>query len=460
MSEISETARLAPLRLAPLLAGAAGGLLLRPWFDALALPAILRWYFPLSRAWAAAELAGLDRAAFCDEIPEAAPWRPLLAPALAATARRARAHRAATAEWEAAFFGADAVSASRLIAAEHARLAAAHAWMAARNAFLPLHAMRPFPAVKWQLPRDAEVEERHAIRLADPTLAFPAPALSTIDPSRWVEVEGGRTRWLRFPSSVAGRPDTAWARVVEPEGVVDPPSLVFLHGIGVETEFWRGDIGRIDTLLRAGIRIIRPEAPWHGRRRAAGWFGGENVMAQGPLGLIELFAAWVSEIAALIAWARATSRGRVALGGISLGALTSQIAGVAAGGWPPAMRPDALLLVGTTADVIAAAVTGGIGRGLGIAARLAALSWPAASVERWRPLLEPRRPPEVPPESILLVIGTDDDVMPFAGALELARRWAVPEANIFRRRQGHFTLAMGLERDAAPLRRLAELLQR
>jgi predicted alpha/beta hydrolase family esterase len=66
----------------------------------------------------------------------------------------------------------------------------------------------------------------------------------------------------------------------------------------------------------------------------------------------------------------------------------------------------------------------------------------------------------MPPESILLVIGTDDDVMPFAGALELARRWAVPEANIFRRRQGHFTLAMGLERDAAPLRRLAELLQR
>ena len=34
----------------------------------------------------------------------------------------------------------------------------------------------------------------------------------------------------------------------------------------------------VDSLTRSGVRIIRPEAPWHGRRRREGWFGGEPVL--------------------------------------------------------------------------------------------------------------------------------------------------------------------------------------
>ena len=41
-----------------------GALILRPWFDHLALRFMVRTYFPLSRLWAAAELAGDDLAAF------------------------------------------------------------------------------------------------------------------------------------------------------------------------------------------------------------------------------------------------------------------------------------------------------------------------------------------------------------------------------------------------------------
>ena len=37
-----------------LVRSAAGGLLLRPWFDDAALRLLTQWYFPLSRGWAAA----------------------------------------------------------------------------------------------------------------------------------------------------------------------------------------------------------------------------------------------------------------------------------------------------------------------------------------------------------------------------------------------------------------------
>jgi len=62
---------LAQRRLAPMLGGAMGNLLLRPWFDALALPGIVRWYFPLSRAWAAAGIAGTEIDRFLAEVPTA-----------------------------------------------------------------------------------------------------------------------------------------------------------------------------------------------------------------------------------------------------------------------------------------------------------------------------------------------------------------------------------------------------
>src|SRR3546814_2104258 len=72
-------------------------------------------------------------------------------------------------------------------------------------------------------------------------------------------------------------------------------------------------------LTRKGLRVIRPEGPWHGRRRMPGCFGGEPAMAQGPLGLLKLFAAWGAEVAVLIDWARRKGSGPVALGGVSLG---------------------------------------------------------------------------------------------------------------------------------------------
>jgi hypothetical protein len=124
------------------------------------------------------------------------------------------------------------------------------------------------------------------------------------------------------------------------------------------------------------------------------------------------------------------------------------------------MQPDALMLVGTTCDVVDAAMTGGLGRALGVVERLASQSWTAATLRRWAPLLEPQAPPVMPPDAILMVIGTSDSVTPFDGGMALAQRWDLPAENLFLRRQGHFSVALGLEHDAAPLDRLVAILRR
>jgi pimeloyl-ACP methyl ester carboxylesterase len=458
-------ARLGSRRLPPALSGALGNLLLRPWFDVVALPGIVRWYFPLSRAWAAATVAGLDVDRFRAELAGVAISERLAAVALQSLAPRQHAYLAEAAAWERMFFGPHEPPAGQLVAAERSRESAAHTFMAARRAFLPQHLRRPFPAVKWMPLTEREVEQRHGDRLHEPARAFPAPPIPAMTLSHRVPSLDGFVRWLRFPVEVAGAPDTAWARVIEPgtaagSAGTDAPTLIFLHGVGVETEFWKAELGRVDSLASAGIRVVRPEAPFHGRRRRDGWFGGEPVLAYGLLGMLDLFLAWVGEVARLVAWARATSRGPVAVGGVSLGALTSQLVAAVAAQWPAPMRPDALLLVGTTGDVVDAAMTGGLGRALGVAERLASQSWTAASLRRWAPLLEPRAAPVMSPESIVMVIGTSDSVTPFDGGVALARRWNLPEENLFLRRQGHFSVALGLEHDAAPLDRLVGILRR
>ena len=57
-----------------------------------------------------------------------------------------------------------------------------------------------------------------------------------------------------------------------------------------------------------------------------------------------------------------------------------------------------------------------------------------------------------------MLIGESDDLTQHEGGLALARDWGLPEANLFTRRQGHFSVSLGLLRDRAPLGRLAEVL--
>jgi pimeloyl-ACP methyl ester carboxylesterase len=441
-------------RVTPKIPKLCGRVIFRPWFDAVAVRVVTRGYFPVSRGWAAAWAADGDPERFREEaganLPDFAARR-----ALAGIADSARAYEAEAAVWEAALFAPSSPSRDQLIAAERARNRAAFRFMRGRSAFLPW--LRRLPPIRWTVAPPEEVAARHGSRRAMPEAAYPPPAQPKIDTSHAIPGDGRRIYWVRFPSPVLG--DTAWAKVVEPEGVDHPPTLIFLHGIGVELEMWPPTVDALDDLVKHGVRIVRSTAPWHAQRMVKGFYGGEPIMARGPEGLLTCFQAWVAETAVLVDWARNAGSATVGVGGYSLGALAGQLVASAGRTWPENLRADALILVGTTGRALGI-VDGSLARGIGLAAELNRTGWTRSELERWLPLLEPHAPPVMSPGRIVMILGEADDLTPFAGGLALARQWNVPPENLFLRRQGHFSAALGLLSDPAPIERLIALLRR
>lgn len=418
---------------------------LRPWFDRLALRFIARTYLPLSRGWAAAAEAGQTPERFAGLFgfaPDAA-----LAEAIDAVQRTGQAHDLAMERWRQCFFGGLDLAPAALVAAEQARCAAAHRFMAQRQRFVRWR--RRLPPVRWVVAGPEAVAARHA------TETFGCPAALDVAASAGVPSAQGRDAWLSFRSPLLG--DEILARMTVPAAAAPKGTLIVLHGICMEPEMWQPTLDAQVEMASAGWRVLRPEGPWHGRRRLPGHYGGEPAMAWGVAGFLTLFRAWVAEVGALILWAR-TQGGPVALCGTSLGALTAQLYASLARDWAPALVPDALLLVTTSADLAATAHDGALARRIGAPARLAAAGWTAEALAPWLARLEPGAS-AVPAERTLLLLGRTDSVTPYAGGLALARHWRIPPENLFRAWRGHFSSAIALNADRRPLRRLDEVLR-
>ncbi len=441
-----------------------GALVARPWFDRVALRFIARRFLPLSRAWAAATIAEGSVERFLAEVPLADPGPRLhrrLAPVLDRVARLKSAAQAAEARWGDAAFGPGAADGERLDAVAADRLAATHALMATRAHFAFLLRRYAVPPARYAIIAPDAVEARYADILAAPERAYamPSPLPEVVESGRITGADATRY-WLRFPSPSETMADTVHARVFEPVGVADPPTLIFGHGLFMEAEQWRGMPDAARPLCRLGVRVVEPESPWHGRRMLPGRYGGEPFIAAAPTGAFDLFAAQARETAALIAWCRRAGSGPVAVGGLSLGALVGQVVGVHCRRWPSAMRPDALLLVTACDRIDELALRGVLGRALGLDRALRAHGWSAEALARLRPLTDPLGAPAVAPEDVVVVLGSHDDVTPFALGRALFERWGVPRENLFVRRQGHFSAALGLLRDTAHLVRLCDVLAR
>lgn len=452
--------------------GLQGQLLLRPWYDWCGVRAVVNWYFPLSRAWAAALEAEGDRQAFNRALGRELKGASWLQAALERTLRRDRDYHASQQAWNTAFFADAEISGAELVRREVERQRSSKSRMLCRKAFLPWR--RRLPKLQWSIPAPDVVAERHEARLQAGDAAFQVPEYPTFQVSRLLRGDWGADNpyqqfWLRFPSlsggSIPGTEEAndglAWAKVYEPAGGgAGAPCLIFLHGIGMETDLWGEMTDPVNMLTRRGFRVIRPEAPWHGHRRARGFFGGEPAIAQGPLGFIELFHAAVREVAQLIEWARRNGSSQVAVGGLSLGALTAQIIATQARNWSESRRPDHLLLVTTSEDMLDIALRGSMARLLEMPRRFAEAGWTDGELSRWTPLLEPHGDPVMPPDRIAVLLGRADDLTPVAGGERLMKRWQVPDGNIFRRNQGHFSASLGLYRDGAVLEHLAGLMAR
>ena len=442
-----------------------GALLARPWVDAAGLFGLRRWYLPMSRLWAAANAAGEDTARFRDGIGAPLPgvWSDR------SLARLLRHHRAALdaaagarAAWEAMAFAAGPGDPAGL---DRERRLAATRHLSTRGRFYPLLFGARIPAARWQIVPPGDVERDLGDTLSDPAGLYAAPMTSVdfaVSPSF---AKGGvREYWLKAPTPAprlahrAGS-EMVYARVIEPADAPPRETLVFGSGLCLEFELLalREDPGI--RLARAGWRVVEPISPYHGLRAMPGFYGGEPFFAAGPTSAVDLVAGQTVETAALVGWCRSRFDGPVAVAGISMSSFVAQQVASRCGTWPAAMRPDAVMLISHSGRMQATAFGGDLSDALGLDRALAAAGWTPDGLARLSHVLDPAEAPAVAPSRIVSVLGETDRWVPYGDGLDLARRWTLPEQNVFRYPLGHLGMPVQLVRDTAPFERLRQAMR-
>ena len=133
-----------------------GALLARPWVDQAGLFGLQRWYFPLSRLWAAANASGGDTVRFREEIgaPLGGAWpQAYLRHLLARNAGRRKAAESARRAWEEALFDAGPADRACLNVLDRRRRVAAKPPLYTRVSFYPLLFPQRPPPARWQIDR-------------------------------------------------------------------------------------------------------------------------------------------------------------------------------------------------------------------------------------------------------------------------------------------------------------------
>lgn len=441
-----------------------GALLARPWLDSAALMGLKRWYFPLSRLWAAANAAGSDTVRFMREIGEPLPrlWSAeRLVRALARTDEARGRAVAARAAWEEGLFGGDGDIASL----EHQRRRTATRHLAARANFVgQLRVARP-PLARWQIPSPDAMRDTLAVATCDPD-RFHAVTFDTrtVQVSPLFDLDGLRQRWLRAPTPAARlnrwpASRTLYARIVEPVGDASrAPTVVFGSGFGLELDLMSGGIDPDRRLAELGWRVVSVVSPFHGLRAEADRYGGEPFIATAPLGTIDLIAGQTTEAAMLIAWCRERFGGKVALAGISMTSFVAQQAASRCHLWSPEARPDAALLISHSGRIENVAFGGALSAALGLDRALRAGGWSASDLQALASLLDPADAPALPASRIVSALGSADRWLPFADGLGVVRRWKLPQENLFRYPVGHLGMPVQLVRDPAPFARLRQVM--
>lgn len=439
-----------------------GAIIARPWFDGFALGFFNHWFFPASRLWAAARAASGSVERFYAEVPMSgnASSESRLTRVLTEFELRRSEAAAAENEWEAAFFGGGQNGVDVLTELEANRLDGRAHYNNMRRKFSYLRRGNSIAPIRWELmsPMQSAADYAKAIRHSSELFA-PPETMPSIQSSKSFVDDAGKHYWLRFESPSVRMADTVTARVLEPIGVENPPTVIFLHGVCVEFDHWHGMLDDVAELARNGIRTIRVEAPWHGRRVPDGRYGGEKFIGTMPLGSLEYFSAQVREIAVLIDWCRHKWHTPIALAGSSLGAHVARLIATRARDWNTSLQPDALLLITPCEKIEEAAIHGAFASVWEAAEKSVQIGWTPILRDKFFGLLDPLDEPCVPPERMVAVLGTHDRVTPYPSGRKLVERLELPDENIFIRRLGHFGIPMNLVRDKAPLMRFCELLR-
>ena len=436
------------------LEGLKGKLLMAPWFDVIALNIVARWYCPLSRAWAAATISGGSPEFFGNEIAASGLNSGQYLRVLNKVSKSNQEFSEICNTWETYFFDRENPNPNDLIESQISVVAGEHRQLSMRRYFFSLRShIQP---LKLSVATPHDVESIHLNRLKENP--FPSPPTAKIERSASVYGEWGEEFHLKMPAPCCTKNDIVRAQVFMPQDGNIKGTFICLHGILIEPALWNKLAYPVKALTREGIRVMLPTGPWHGRRTPKGQFGGENILRCGPLGFIEALRKWVPEVALWTRWARSTSLSPVGLGGVSLGGLCAQLASTAAHDWPNSDRHDALLLITTSGDMNDVAFNNNIGEKLNLTKEIKRKGWTRQTLKRWLPLLQPTMRPPLMGKKIAMLLGSADRLTPFDGGLLLSKKWEVPEENLFIRRQGHFTGALGLSHDSTPLKRFVEIL--
>ncbi len=425
----------------------------RPWVDPVCLWGLKR-IFPASRAWAAAGISQGDPDCFADELD--CGRVPGIAKRLKKTVALKRSSDAAFARWNDTVFGGNGDAA----AVEDKRRAAAQNWFSHRFTYLMFARRHGLPAVKLDVPTPAAMMDEFAGAMANPDAFFALPdRLPEVERSRAIETADFVEYWLRFQTPGVDH-DTVYAHVYEPKRkpTGGMPTLIFGHGLAIETEMMKGDVRGYASLTAHGMRVILPDGPGHNRRVAAGLYGGESFIIAPPSSALRHLSQAAKEFGILAAWARGNGSPRVAFSGISLGALTSQVAAGRTGAWPSDAKPDALMLLTTTDKVSSLALDSALAVVAGLDVASEAAGWTSSTFLPLAKVVDADPTPPLDPERIVLMLGERDTVTPIDGGRRLVANWRVPAQNLFRRDQGHFSAAFGLGADPAPFRRISEIL--
>jgi len=436
-------------------------LVTRPWLDAVVLAAGRRYIFPLSRLWAMAREAEGDLDRFITALGINS-LKPRLLRKLSTALdifEHCRLKASMTEQlWQDYLFGSGDVQLERLLIAEQMRLDTRTAYNMTRRHFTAFRHLLT-TSVKMTPTTPAQVTGRFGAKGEHLAALFQLPSsFPTVECSRRIPVPRGEDFWIRFPSPSTAMNDIVYARVHEPPGVSNPPTLIFGHGMCVEFDHYHNLIDEVAGLVGQGIRVIRPEAPWHGRRVLPGHFGGEQLLSTAPAGMFDYVSAQHKEWAVIIDWCRQTSSGPVAIGGASLGAQTAKSIAMRATDWPQALRPDALFVVIHSSHIAEAVLDGALSDIWNLSGALREVGWSRELAREWLLRLDPMQQPCMPAERVVSVTGTHDVVTRQAWANHQLDYWQVPQGNRFSYRRGHFSVPLGMIRDPRPLVRLREVL--
>jgi len=446
-----------------LLSSPAGRLIARPWLDRSVLYLLRQWYFPLSRLWAAARAAEGDVDRFIAQVPLEQPslsQRKIIARALKQFERARLKAFSIEQLWHYYFFGDESVAEDRLPIIEEMRLDFRTDYNLARKKFMRLRRLVK-TSVSMNPATPGDVARRFGKEGEKLPGYFELPdEFPHIQVSRSIITASGKDYWLRFPSPSKQMKDLVYARVHEPEGVDNPPTLIFGHGMSVEFDHYHQLLDEVTQLTSSGIRVIRPEAPWHGRRVLPGHYGGEQFLSKLPLSMFDFVAAQHKEWATIINWCRKTSSGPVAIGGSSLGAQSAKAIAMSAANWPEHLQPDALLAITHSQYLAEAALEGVFSDIWNLGDAMRAAGWHQDTEKTWLQRIDPQRPACIQGENIVTVCGTEDTVTPIKTALAQMDAWGVPPENRFSYKRGHFSVPLGMINDKAPLLRFAAVIKK